>query len=505
MTLKFKLGKQKKDGSCPLQIRFKDKGRDSIISVSGVFVYPKFWLKEHSRVSTNHPASNEINEKIADREKKLLEIRAKYSIGTINFDIAKRMLSNSSVLDSIHAFIDVYCVGIKPEITVINYRNVVKAFSYHTGIKEPLFSDITHENFIRIKKSLDEKGRSKQTLNSYLKNIKAICNYAKKKKITFYDFDFDSDWGNKKVKITPSSVTSKQIKEAIDRIKVHAKKKKSPGYLLRDFEAIGIWLLMFAMRGLLPKDICQLSSRNLDYDFEREILIHKKRVPDKIVALDGNRHIYNHDRSKSGNSMRMLLVPPIQNLITMLQNMISSSHPSLSFFSKDDFKFGHNGIIFKKPIDEIDFMRLFNGDVNISKNYRNLFRNYNNHLTYLKMPSFKTARSTFMTTSTNLDISPAIGRAMMGQTDQTISIHYNDFGGPDLFKRVTEAHIKTLQGFRFVELFNHWLKTHDEIFETRAFRYFGLSKNSNLFYSKFLDRLDSIIRRKKIMVKSRNI
>ena len=55
------------------------------------------------------------------------------------------------------------------------------------------------------------------------------------------------------------------------------------------------------------------------------------------------------------------------------------------------------------------------------------------------------------------------------------------------------------------ELFNHWLKTHDEIFETRAFRYFGLSKNSNLFYSKFLDRLDSIIRRKKIMVKSRNI
>jgi hypothetical protein len=203
--------------------------------------------------------------------------------------------------------------------------------------------------------------------------------------------------------------------------------------------------------------------------------------------------------------MRMLLVPPIQSLIALLQNMISFSHPSLSFFSSDDFKFGHNGIIFKKSIDQIDFMRLFNEEINFSKNYNNLFRNYNIHLSNLKMPSFKTARTTFMTTSTHLDISPAIGRAMMGQTDQTISVHYNDFGGPELFKRVTEAHIKTLQGFGFVELFNHWLKTYDDIFDKGAHSYFGISDNSNLFYSKFTKRLERIIRRKKVIVKSRNI
>lgn len=505
MTLNFKLGRQKKDGTCPLQIRFKDKGRDSIISVSGVFIHKNYWLKQHNRVSSNHPIANEINEKIAEREKKLIEIRGKYAIGTISYDIAKRMLSNSSVLDSIHAFINAYCDGIKSETNVANYRNAVKAFSFHTGIKEPLFTDITHENFIRVKNSLDEKGRSKQTLNSYLKNIKAICNYAKKKKITFQDFDFDSDWGNKKVKIKPVAVSSKQIKEAIDRIKIHATQKKNPGFILRDFEAIGIWMLMFAMRGLLPKDICQLSSRHLDYDFEKEILVHKERVPNKIVAIDGNRHIYNHDRSKSGNSMRMLLVPPIQSIIGLLQEMISSSHPKLSFFSSDDFRYGHKGIIFKKPIEKIDFMRLFSEDVNFSKNHKNLFRNYNTHLSNLKIPSFKSARATFMTTSTHLDISPAIGRAMMGQTDQTISIHYNDFGGPELFKRITEAHIKTLQGFRFVELFNHWLKTYDEIFGKGAYKYFGISENSNLFYSKFTKRLGRIIRIKKVMVKSRII
>lgn len=505
MTLNFKLGRQKKDGTCPLQIRFKDKGKDSIISVSGVFIYQKYWLKQHNRVSSHHPIANEINEKIAEREKKLIEIRGKYTIGTISYDIAKRMLSNSSVLDSIHAFIDAYCEGIKFETNVTNYRNAVKAFSFHTGIKEPLFTDITHENFIRVKNSLDEKGRSKQTLNSYLKNIKAICNYAKKKKITFQDFDFDSDWGNKKVKIKPVAVSSKHIKEAIDRIKIHASQKKNPGFILRDFEAIGIWMLMFAMRGLLPKDICQLSSRHLDYDFESEILVHKKRIPDKIVALDGNRHIYNHDRSKSGNSMRMLLVPPIQPLIAVLQDMISTSHPKLAFFSADDLKYGQEGIIFKKPIDKIDFMRLFNNEVNISKNYKNLFRNYNTHLSNLKMPSFKSARATFMTTATNLDISPAIGRAMMGQTDQTISIHYNDFGGPELFKRVTEAHIKTLEGFHFVELFNHWLKTYDDVFGKGALSYFGLRSNSKLFYSKFTNKLEYIIRTKKVVLKSRNI
>ena len=199
----------------------------------------------------------------------------------------------------------------------------------------------------------------------------------------------------------------------------------------------------------------------------------------------------------------MLLVPPIQSIIGLLQEMISSSHPKLSFFSSDDFRYGHKGIIFKKPIEKIDFMRLFSEDVNFSKNQKNLFRNYNTHLSNLKIPSFKSARATFMTTSTHLDISPAIGRAMMGQTDQTISIHYNDFGGPELFKRITEAHIKTLQGFRFVELFNHWLKTYDEIFGKGAYKYFGISENSNLFYSKFTKRLERIIRRKKVFVKSR--
>ena len=57
MTLNFKLGRQKKDGTCPLQIRFKDKGKDSIIAVSGVFIHPKMWQKHLNRVSPKHPMS----------------------------------------------------------------------------------------------------------------------------------------------------------------------------------------------------------------------------------------------------------------------------------------------------------------------------------------------------------------------------------------------------------------------------------------------------------------
>ena len=83
------------------------------------------------------------------------------------------------------------------------------------------------ENFQKLKQSLDEKGRSKQTLNTYLKNFKAICNYAKKRKITFQEFNFDSDWGHKRVLIQPKSMTTDQVILAIDNIKNNAHQKKT--------------------------------------------------------------------------------------------------------------------------------------------------------------------------------------------------------------------------------------------------------------------------------------
>jgi hypothetical protein len=338
MTLNFKLGRQKKDGTCPLQIRFKDKGKDSIIAVSGVFIKPKMWQKHLNRVSPKHPMAQEINELLSKRQKKLLDVQAKYSMGSVDFNTAKQMLSNSSVLDEIHAFIDAFCIGVKSYSTLQNYRNAINAFSLHTGIKNPCFKDITFENFQKLKQSLDEKGRSKQTLNTYLKNVKAICSYAKKRKITFQEFDFDSDWGNKRVLIQPKSMTTDQVILAIDNIKNNARQKKTINYLLRDFEAIGLWLLMFSMRGLYPKDVCLLSSYNLDYDFIGELNVRKKIGFKGQVTVHGNRFIYNHERSKSGNPMRTLLVPPIIGLINVLQKMISQSHPKQAFFKREDIK-----------------------------------------------------------------------------------------------------------------------------------------------------------------------
>lgn len=503
MTLNFKLGRQKKDGTCPLQIRFKDKGKDSIIAVSGVFIHPKMWQKHLNRVSPKHPMSQEINELLSKRQKKLLDVQAKYSMGSVDFNTAKQMLSNSSVLDEIHAFIDAFCVGVKSNSTLQNYRNAVNAFSLHTGIKNPCFKDITFENFQKLKQSLDEKGRSKQTLNTYLKNFKAICNYAKKRKITFQEFNFDSDWGHKRVLIQPKSMTTDQVILAIDNIKNNARQKKTINYLLRDFEAIGLWLLMFSMRGLYPKDVCLLSSYNLGYDFVSELNVRKKIGVKGQVTFNGNRLIYNHERSKSGNLMRTLLVPPIIGLINVLQKMISQSHPKQAFFKREDLKWNKLGLIHKKPLEEIDFLRLFNDNVKKDTKFFSIFNNYNKHLRNLGMLSFKSARKTFMTTSTHLDISQAIGRAMMGQKDSSISLHYNDFGGPKLMLAITEAHVKTLKEFEVIKIFNHWLKTHDEIFGSNAFDAYGIPIPQDKYYDRIISGLEEKLKQNKFTISNK--
>jgi len=151
MTLKFFLGRVKSDGTAPLRIRLKDGNKDTKITCPGIFVRPKDWDKNFNMVSPKSPGAESINHEINKYQLKTQEVKQKYLLKQINFDLAKRMLSGSENSKSLIEFINKVCTLNKSGETIRNYSQTVSAISYHSGIKEPLFTDINFNNMMIVK------------------------------------------------------------------------------------------------------------------------------------------------------------------------------------------------------------------------------------------------------------------------------------------------------------------------------------------------------------------
>ena len=114
-----------------------------------------------------------------------------------------------------------------------------------------------------------------------------------------------------------------------------------------------------------------------------------------------------------------------------------------------------------------DPLSIFNYDhkTNLT-DHKNLWGNYSKHLKKIGMPDFKSARKTFMTTATSINIPQAICRTLLGQKDPSISAHYNNFSDPALILNTNNAHLEVLNKFDMVELYDNWLNKIDELFKT---------------------------------------
>ena len=122
------------------------------------------------------------------------------------------------------------------------------------------------------------------------------------------------------------SASPDDIYRAIDNIRMKTKRHSSHATALRQVEAVGFWLLMFSMRGLYQEDIHDLTSHDLDYDFEREIDSIKKGYKDEKII--GRKEVYMHRRHKGEYPMNMLMLPPIENLISFLRNIFVNTNPN---------------------------------------------------------------------------------------------------------------------------------------------------------------------------------
>lgn len=505
MTLKFFLGREKADGTAPLRIRLKDGKKDTKITCQGLFIYPKDWDKNFNMVNPKSPGAEAINHEIKKYHVKSQEIKQKYLLKQIDFELAKRMLSGSDNSKSLKEFVSVVCKRDKSAETIRNYLNTIGNFSHHTDIKEPLFTDISFNNMMIVKNGVIQKGGSAATYNKYLRDIKAICNYAKRTKYIFHDFEFDMEWRAKEdITLKVKSITPEVIYSSLNKIKIESNHKSARLKASNELEAIGFWLLMFATRGMYQADITSLSSHNLDYNFASRIK-HEQSATGSELSILGNEHIYRHSRHKTGFPMKILItLPPIKHLIAVLRYLVAGSHPNYSFLKPEEaMNPNYDERIKNKKPEEVDFLRLFTFDKKKNpKVFSTIWGTYSSSLLRIGMPSFKTARKTFSTTARSKQIDEGYVRTMLGQKDNSISISYVDYDDPQLFAQLCLAHIEVLWAFDIIQLYNAWLIKVDETIgsnwrETDVF----IKQEPNYIYSEIIRHLQPIIENSKTIIK----
>ena len=451
---------RKSDGKAQLYIRFKDgklkrRDNDRRIKVEGVFINPKLWNKTFSRVEPSHENSAAINDKLDKYWTKMKDVKNKYVLGQIDFDTAAKMLSSSESAKSIREYIRTVFSDYKESKHTKNCMDTVITVGNHLGITDLLFSDITEINLVKLRNKLKKEGKSPATFNTYLTNIRTVCNHAVEKKFLYQEFSFGKDLKNK---LPPMPIVKSAVPEdiyrAIDNIKLKSRRQSSHTTALRQIEAVGFWLLMFAMRGLYQEDIHDLTSYDLDYDFEREIDSIKKGYKDDEII--GRRYVYMHRRHKGEYPMFMLMLPPIENLILFLRKLISVTHPHISFNDFEDLLRSEKDIIKMKEKDDIDFLKIFAiTNEGSPKLFSNTWRLFRKKAKDIGLPKFKEARKTFMSISDELGIPDSYSRALMGQNDPTISKYYKDMSRPRIVGKLAFYHLAILKEFDTINLFNY--------------------------------------------------
>ena len=284
---------------------------------------------------------------------------------------------------------------------------------------------------------------------------------------------------------------TQDIALAIKKITLKSKRKSAVGSTIRDFEAIGFWLLKFSLRGMYGKDIVSLSANQRDYNYEY-FITHQKDGSVGSQDVKGNPHFLDHKRHKTGNMMRIWInLPPIGGLIYILRRLVAQTHPNLSYLSFEDLSKPYNELIQKPGYDELKIFR-HNSKVDLIAD-ENLWNNLNKHLRKLDVYSFESARKSFNTTARILGIEEGIKKTLIGQTDHSIQRHYDNYNDPELVGKVQLAHLGIMHHFKVIELYELWLKKLEDLFGAQNDNlYVGAS--SDIVYMDQYNRLPGILK-----------
>ena len=456
MNTSYRWGNLRQDGKAQLYLRvlqnIDGRRKEKRIKVPGVVVAPSKLRLEFMRVNKSVPESEDLNYRLDTFRAKLSSVMSKYEQGSISFDLAIRLIESGIAFNSVEDYIQTVFSLDRKIRHVTNCSDTVRAVANHLGLPYLKFSDITTDN-LRVLKSMLKP----VTFNTYSRNLKVVWNDARERNFIYGDSPFIKSLKAKEIKrIKPKYATFDQVANAINRVDIKHRNRKTLRAATWKFEAIGQWLLMFSMRGFYPADLHSMSAYDLDFEMADKIEFFKKGYYDEKV--DGNKLLLLHNRHKTDNPMCIFIgFQPILPLIRFLRLCASRTYPTGCFNNAEElglYRTDREAYIKKMPEHRIDFIRLFNFDeASDPVRYKNYWSNARKRLRAIKMPNFQMARSTFMTISDILGIAPSEGSIMIGHSPKGSSAAYRDLYHQRIIARFAKNHLSILNEFRVVELY----------------------------------------------------
>ena len=391
---------------------------------TGIKIEPKYMDTRTWRVKVSSKNQEEYNIALSNAKEKINKALTKFETNQFTYNQVVSYLKGEIDYGSVDKYIETVIKNSRSEYTYTDYKNTLSAFKKHLGISKE--TEVTFTEFSSFE-TLDRFKRqalktiAPTSLNSYWNKIRAILNDAYDKGYIFEKFTLKK---NLRVQGRPSksiqTITPEEFQIAIEKCNS-----------IFDAQALALYLLMFGLRGMYPSDITALK------DAEYKCNDFDKKNPYLNLFNDGNKYII-HRRVKTKNRSNDDLIIRIDDYIPFLLNNL-----------KKLFKITHKdkGILSKNKLALLDY------NLQDERFHRNLWDVYQKRIKNLLGFSFNTARKTYNTFATELEVSNTVRDILLGHSPQSINEkHYINRRTIKLSKKVQDAHTEILEDFKFQDL-----------------------------------------------------
>ncbi len=181
-------------GQYPIYIRITINREQSFIS-TGHYIDKKFWNEKSEQVKPDHLQSGTINPDITSRKQAIIKQIVEHQVKglAITASALKTLVTAKGDLHNLFDFADAYVKEVQHKRgagTLRQYKKYHKIISDYHGSRSLTFEEITHDYLVKFEEYLRNKKFGGNYIHNIWKNLKALFNAAKRRKIiTCYPFD----------------------------------------------------------------------------------------------------------------------------------------------------------------------------------------------------------------------------------------------------------------------------------------------------------------------------
>jgi len=391
---------------------------------TGVKVKTKDIDKRSWRVKTSSISQKDLNIALDECKDKVSIALTRFETNQFTYNQVVSFLKGEVDYGSVDRYIESVIKDSKSPQTYSDYRSTLKAFKKHLEIPketEISFSEYgSYELLDRFKRQASQSIEN-ATINSYFAKIRAVLNDAYDKGYIFEKFTLKRGLRlPARASKSVQTITPEEFEEAINKASD-----------IHEVQALALYLLMFGLRGMYNSDIVALK------DAEYKCNDFNSKDPYQNIFNDGNQYLI-HRRVKTKNRSNDDLIIRLDSYIPLLLNN-----------TKRLFKITHKG----EGVLSENKLALFNYDLNDLTTHKRIWGRYQKKIIKVLGYNFKTARKTYNTFATELEVSNTVRNILLGHSPSSVNErHYINRKTIKISEKVQEAHTEVLEDFRFEAL-----------------------------------------------------